>query len=138
MAGVSYTKPSREVMSACIWIERITECGPFTKKPPSLLKLWNPSRFFENFFSFGGLITLSVLCVSHSVFLGDEFASTFLIRHSAQVNAATVGAVETPLHLVCSFSPKKHSGEVMAGMAHIAEALLKAGANPNMQNSKGR
>lgn len=75
---------------------------------------------------------------SLSFSLGDEFASTFLIRHSAQVNAATVGAVETPLHLVCSFSPKKHSGEVMAGMAHIAEALLKAGANPNMQNSKGR
>ncbi|TRY99299.1 hypothetical protein DNTS_003990 [Danionella cerebrum] len=69
---------------------------------------------------------------------GDEFASTFLIRHSAQVNAATVGAVETPLHLVCSFSPKKHSGDVMAGMARIAKALLKAGANPNMQNSKGR
>ncbi|XP_062341098.1 rabankyrin-5 isoform X1 [Osmerus eperlanus] len=69
---------------------------------------------------------------------GDEFASTFLIRHSAQVNAATVGAVETPLHLVCSFSPKKHSGEVMSGMARIAEALLKTGANPNMQNSKGR
>ncbi|XP_056141328.1 rabankyrin-5 isoform X2 [Lampris incognitus] len=69
---------------------------------------------------------------------GDEFASTFLIRHSAQVNAATVGAVETPLHLVCSFSPKKHSREVMSGMARIAEALLKTGANPNMQNSKGR
>lgn len=70
--------------------------------------------------------------------LGDEFASIFLIRHSAQVNAATVGAVETPLHLVCSFSPKKHSAEVMSGMARIAEALLKAGANPNMQNSRGR
>lgn len=69
---------------------------------------------------------------------GDEFSSTFLIRHLAQVNAATVGAVETPLHLVCSFSPKKHSGEVMSGMAHIAEALLKTGANPNRQNSKGR
>lgn len=69
---------------------------------------------------------------------GDEFASIFLIRHSAQVNAATVGAVETPLHLVCSFSPKKHSAEVMSGMASIAEALLKTGANPNMQNSKGR
>ncbi|KAI3373437.1 hypothetical protein L3Q82_022046, partial [Scortum barcoo] len=69
---------------------------------------------------------------------GDEFASIFLIRHSAQVNAATVGAVETPLHLVCSFSPKKHSAEVMSGMARIAEALLKTGANPNMQNSKGR
>ncbi|XP_048092836.1 LOW QUALITY PROTEIN: rabankyrin-5 [Alosa alosa] len=69
---------------------------------------------------------------------GDEFASIFLIRHSAQVNAATVGAVETPLHLVCSFSPKKHSEEVMKGMASIAEALLKAGANANMQNSKGR
>lgn len=69
---------------------------------------------------------------------GDEFASIFLIRHSAQVNAATVGAVETPLHLVCSFSPKKHSAEVMSGMARITEALLKAGANPNMQNSKGR
>ena len=54
------------------------------------------------------------------------------------MNAATVGAVETPLHLVCSFSPKKHSGEVMSGMARIAEALLKTGANPNMQNSKGR
>jgi len=70
--------------------------------------------------------------------VGDEFAAIFLIRHSAQVNAATVGAVETPLHLVCSFSPKKHSVEVMSGMARIAEALLKAGANPNMQNSKGR
>ncbi|KAK1157442.1 rabankyrin-5 [Acipenser oxyrinchus oxyrinchus] len=69
---------------------------------------------------------------------GDEFASTFLIRHSAQVNAATVPAVETPLHLVCSYSPKKHSSEVMAGVARIAEALLKAGANPNMQDSKGR
>uniref|UniRef100_A0A8C5GII6 BTB domain-containing protein n=2 Tax=Gouania willdenowi TaxID=441366 RepID=A0A8C5GII6_GOUWI len=69
---------------------------------------------------------------------GDEFASVFLIRHSAQVNAATVGAVETPLHLVCSFSPKKHSSDVMSGMARIAEALLKTGANPNMQNSKGR
>lgn len=73
-----------------------------------------------------------------SFLLGDEFASVFLIHHSAQVNAATVGAVETPLHLVCSFSPKKHSAEVMAGMARIAEALLKTGANPNMQNSKGR
>uniref|UniRef100_A0A3B4Y6H0 Ankyrin repeat and FYVE domain containing 1 n=1 Tax=Seriola lalandi dorsalis TaxID=1841481 RepID=A0A3B4Y6H0_SERLL len=69
---------------------------------------------------------------------GDEFASIFLIRHSAQVNASTVGAVETPLHLVCSFSPKKHSVEVMSGMARIAEALLRTGANPNMQNSKGR
>ncbi|KAL4660590.1 rabankyrin-5 [Arapaima gigas] len=69
---------------------------------------------------------------------GDEFASTFLIRHSAKVNAATKGAVETPLHLVCSFSPKKHSAEVMAGMTRIAEALMKTGANPNMQNSKGR
>ncbi|XP_056911182.1 rabankyrin-5 isoform X1 [Takifugu flavidus] len=69
---------------------------------------------------------------------GDEFASVFLIGHSAQVNAATVGAVETPLHLVCSFSPKKHSAEVMGGMARIAEALLKTGANANMQNSKGR
>lgn len=54
------------------------------------------------------------------------------------MNAATVGAVETPLHLVCSFSPKKHSADVMSGMARIAEALLKTGANPNMQNSKGR
>uniref|UniRef100_A0A8C8DZH7 Ankyrin repeat and FYVE domain containing 1 n=1 Tax=Oryzias sinensis TaxID=183150 RepID=A0A8C8DZH7_9TELE len=51
---------------------------------------------------------------------------------------STVGAVETPLHLVCSFSPKKHSAQVMSGMARIADALLKAGANPNMQNSRGR
>lgn len=80
----------------------------------------------------------SWLWIFPSLLPGDEFASIFLIRHSAQVNAATVGAVETPLHLVCSFSPKKHSAEVMSGMAQIAEALLKTGANPNMQNSKGR
>lgn len=84
------------------------------------------------------LISSQLLLWCFSFLLGDEFASIFLIHHSAQVNAATVGAVETPLHLVCSFSPKKHSAEVMAGMARIAEALLKTGANPNMQNSKGR
>lgn len=83
-------------------------------------------------------ILSSTLIIFPPSFPGDEFASIFLIRHSAQVNAATVGAVETPLHLVCSFSPKKHSAEVMSGMAKIAEALLKTGANPNMQNSKGR
>lgn len=82
--------------------------------------------------------TLGVFIHMFHIFQGDEFASVFLIRHSAQVNAATVGTVETPLHLVCSFSPKKHSAEVMGGMARIAEALLKTGANPNMQNSKGR
>lgn len=88
------------------------------------------------------IITKQVSPISSYFFLtllqGDEFAAIFLIRHSAQVNAATVGAVETPLHLVCSFSPKKHSADVMSGMAQIAEALLKTGANPNMQNSKGR
>lgn len=125
VAGVFYTRPSREVMCTLIWPEGIIKCTTLTIK---LISLKNP---IEDLFYLPKY-------VSFSVFLGDEFASTFLIRHSAQVNAATVGAVETPLHLVCSFSPKKHSGEVMAGMARIAEALLKAGANPNMQNSKGR
>ncbi|MBN3293935.1 ANFY1 protein, partial [Polypterus senegalus] len=69
---------------------------------------------------------------------GDEFASTFLIRNSSKVNAATATSLETPLHLASSFSPKKHSPQVMVGMASITEALLDAGANPNMQDSNGR
>nr|BAA24980.2 Ankhzn [Mus musculus]BAC67388.1 ankyrin repeat hooked to a zinc finger motif short form [Mus musculus] len=69
---------------------------------------------------------------------GDLFASTFLIKNGALVNAATAGAQETPLHLVALYSPKKYSADVMSEMAQIAEALLQAGANPNMQDSKGR
>nr|XP_020019082.1 rabankyrin-5 isoform X3 [Castor canadensis] len=69
---------------------------------------------------------------------GDLFASTFLIKNGALVNAATLGAQETPLHLVALYSSKKHSADVMCEMAQIAEALLQAGANPNMQDSKGR
>uniref|UniRef100_A0A8D1K9P7 Rabankyrin-5 n=2 Tax=Sus scrofa TaxID=9823 RepID=A0A8D1K9P7_PIG len=69
---------------------------------------------------------------------GDLFAATFLIKNGALVNAATLGAQETPLHLVASYSSEKHSAGVMSEMAQIAEALLQAGANPNMQDSKGR
>lgn len=71
-------------------------------------------------------------------FQGDVFASTFLIKNGAHVSAATLSAQETPLHLVALYSPKKHSADVMSAMAQIAEALLQAGANPNMQDSKGR
>lgn len=66
------------------------------------------------------------------------FASTFLIKNGALVNAATLGAQETPLHLVALYSSKKHSAEEMSEMAQIAQALLQAGANSNMQDSKGR
>ncbi|XP_017684326.1 PREDICTED: rabankyrin-5 [Lepidothrix coronata] len=69
---------------------------------------------------------------------GDKFAANFLIKNGARVNAATLGDQETPLHLVASYSPKKHSPDVMAEMAQIAESLLQAGANPNMQDNKGR
>lgn len=69
---------------------------------------------------------------------GDKFAANFLIKNGARVNAATLGDQETPLHLVASYSPKKHLPDVMAEMAQIAESLLQAGANPNMQDSKGR
>ncbi|RLV95846.1 hypothetical protein DV515_00012785 [Chloebia gouldiae] len=69
---------------------------------------------------------------------GDKFAANFLIKNGARVNAATLGEQETPLHLVASYSPKKHSPDVMAEMAQIAQSLLQAGANPNMQDSKGR
>jgi len=69
---------------------------------------------------------------------GDLFAATFLIKNGALVNAATLGAQETPLHLVALYSAKEHSADVMSEMAQIAEALLQAGANPNMQDSKGR
>uniref|UniRef100_A0A8C5T9V2 Ankyrin repeat and FYVE domain containing 1 n=1 Tax=Malurus cyaneus samueli TaxID=2593467 RepID=A0A8C5T9V2_9PASS len=69
---------------------------------------------------------------------GDKFAADFLIKNGARVNAATLGDQETPLHLVASYSPKKHSPDVMAEMAQIAQSLLQAGANPNMQDSKGR
>ncbi|XP_049638108.1 rabankyrin-5 [Suncus etruscus] len=69
---------------------------------------------------------------------GDLFTATFLIKNGALVNAATLGAQETPLHLVALYSSKKHSADVMSDMAQIAEALLQAGANPNMQDNKGR
>lgn len=69
---------------------------------------------------------------------GDKFAANFLIKNGARVNAATLGDQETPLHLVASYSPKKHSPDVMAEMAQIAQSLLQAGANPNMQDNKGR
>lgn len=71
-------------------------------------------------------------------FQGDLFAATFLIKNGALVNAATLGAQETPLHLVASYISKKHSAAVMSEMAQLTEALLQAGANPNMQDSKGR
>lgn len=71
-------------------------------------------------------------------FKGDLFTATFLIKNGALVNAATLGAQETPLHLVALYSSKKHSADVMSDMAQIAEALLQAGANPNMQDNKGR
>ncbi|KAE8625106.1 hypothetical protein XENTR_v10006160 [Xenopus tropicalis] len=68
----------------------------------------------------------------------DKFAANFLIKNGALVNAATVGEQQTPLHLVASCTVKDRSVEVMSDIAQIAEALLKAGANPNMQDSKGR
>uniref|UniRef100_A0A8C0IRR2 Ankyrin repeat and FYVE domain containing 1 n=1 Tax=Chelonoidis abingdonii TaxID=106734 RepID=A0A8C0IRR2_CHEAB len=69
---------------------------------------------------------------------GDKFSASFLIKNGARVNAATLGDQETPLHLVASYSPKKHLPDVMSEMAQIAESLLQAGANPNMQDCKGR
>lgn len=68
----------------------------------------------------------------------DKFASNFLIKNGALVNAATLGEQETPLHLVAACTMKERSLEVMSDIAQIAEALLHAGANPNMQDSKGR
>uniref|UniRef100_A0A8C6X634 Ankyrin repeat and FYVE domain containing 1 n=1 Tax=Naja naja TaxID=35670 RepID=A0A8C6X634_NAJNA len=69
---------------------------------------------------------------------GDKFAANFLIKNGARVNAAILGDQETPLHLVASYNSKKHKPEVMTEMAQIAESLLRAGANPNMQDSQGR
>ncbi|KAG2459630.1 ANFY1 protein, partial [Polypterus senegalus] len=83
---------------------------------------------------------------------GDEFASTFLIRNSSKVNAATATSLETPLHLASSFSPKKHSPQfitvstdqsvnpfddvpVMNGTSFdensFAARLIKRGSNPD-------
>lgn len=82
---------------------------------------------------------LSFVTISSIVsFQGDLFAATFLIKNGALVNAATLGAQETPLHLVASYNSKKHSAAVMSEMAQLTEALLQAGANPNVQDSKGR
>lgn len=69
---------------------------------------------------------------------GDKFAANFLIKNGARVNAATLGDQETPLHLVASYNSKKHKPEVISEIAQIAESLLRAGANPNMQDSQGR
>ncbi|XP_078535807.1 rabankyrin-5 isoform X1 [Lissotriton helveticus] len=68
----------------------------------------------------------------------DRFSANFLIKNGALVNAAITGDQETPLHLVALKCPKKCSADVMTEMSQIAEALLQAGANPNMQDSKGR
>lgn len=70
--------------------------------------------------------------------VGDSFAATFLIKNGALVNAATMGAQETPLHLVASSSCRKGPADITSEMAHITESLLQAGANPNMQDGRGR
>uniref|UniRef100_H9H7M3 Ankyrin repeat and FYVE domain containing 1 n=1 Tax=Monodelphis domestica TaxID=13616 RepID=H9H7M3_MONDO len=69
---------------------------------------------------------------------GDSFSATFLIKNGALVNAATAGAQETPLHLVASAGGKKGPADGTSEMEHITESLLQAGANPNMQDAKGR
>ncbi|XP_051847502.1 rabankyrin-5 isoform X1 [Antechinus flavipes] len=69
---------------------------------------------------------------------GDSFSATFLIKNGALVNAATTGAQETPLHLVASSSCRKGAAEAASEMARITESLLQAGANPNMQDARGR
>ncbi|XP_068939356.1 rabankyrin-5 [Petaurus breviceps papuanus] len=69
---------------------------------------------------------------------GDSFAAAFLIKNGTLVNAATVGAQETPLHLLASSSCRKGLADAASEMAHITESLLQAGANPNMQDGRGR
>lgn len=99
----------------------------------------NLMTFWGNIGQNSLLWVLSYVTISSLIwFQGDLFASTFLIKNGARVSAATLGAQETPLHLVALYSPKKHSADMMSAMAQIAEALLQAGANPNMQDSKGR
>ncbi|KAM9034862.1 LOW QUALITY PROTEIN: rabankyrin-5 [Sarcophilus harrisii] len=77
-------------------------------------------------------------CLLHkAIQRGDSFSATFLIKNGALVNAATAGA-ETPLHLVASSSCRKARRRLPPGMARITESLLQAGANPNMQDARGR
>ncbi|CAH2222887.1 rabankyrin-5 isoform X1 [Pelobates cultripes] len=59
------------------------------------------------------------------------------LLHKA-IQRATVVDQKTPLHLVASCSMKDHTLEEMSDISQIAEALLHTGANPNMQDGKGR
>lgn len=60
----------------------------------------------------------------------DEFSAIYLIENNASVDVTTTQNQETPLHLLCSQSHYD-------GIELIAKALLKAGADPNLQDGEG-
>ncbi|XP_054749515.2 rabankyrin-5-like [Lytechinus pictus] len=67
----------------------------------------------------------------------DEFSANFLIKSKANVNAATQGDRETPLHMVSGFNPIVTDPAQLEGMVRVAEQIIQGGANPNAQDSKG-
>jgi hypothetical protein len=71
-------------------------------------------------------------------FVADEFSSSFLIKHDCNVNAATNLDKETASHLVASFNPDITDGETLEGMSMIAQQLLDAKADANVQDSEGK
>ena len=69
---------------------------------------------------------------------GDEFSASFLIKNGADVNMTTHLDKEAPLHMTACFNPDVTSGEVMEGMARLAEQLLNNGGLVNAQDTAGR
>ncbi|XP_046839530.1 rabankyrin-5-like isoform X2 [Xenia sp. Carnegie-2017] len=86
-------------------------------------------------------------CLLHkAIKRGDEFASTFLIKNGANVNAVTMSDKIAPLHLAASYKAwsVNHDKAIDAssrtsaeGMRRVAQLLLSSFADPNMQDING-
>ncbi|XP_028400515.1 rabankyrin-5-like isoform X2 [Dendronephthya gigantea] len=85
-------------------------------------------------------------CLLHkAIERGDEFASTFLIKNGAKVNAVTTEQI-SPLHLAASYKAWSAMHEKAAnsanrtsaeGMCRVAQLLLSSSADVNLQDSNG-
>ncbi|KAJ7308916.1 hypothetical protein JRQ81_008193 [Phrynocephalus forsythii] len=67
-----------------------------------------------------------------------DLALDLALSRKLESIATTLVNSKADLDMVDKKGPKKHKPDIVAEMAQIAEALLKAGANPNMQDSQGR